>query len=68
MKYKKSYDTKLFTIHIRKNVEMENYLPKWGLQIHGRTFFDKIYIFYVLILNIKNQKFHFSKQNMSDTK
>ena len=24
-----------------KNVVMENYLPKWGLQIVGKTFFDK---------------------------
>ena len=30
----------------KKNVEVENYLPKWGLQILSRIFLDKMY--YVL--------------------
>ena len=29
-----------------KNDEMENYLPKLGLQIISMTFFDKMYILY----------------------
>ena len=29
---------------ILKIVKMENYLPKWGLHILSRTFFDKMYI------------------------
>ena len=28
----------------KKNVEMKNYLPKSGLKILSRTFFDKMYI------------------------
>ena len=30
--------------HTKKNVEMENYLPKSGLQVLSRTFIDKMYI------------------------
>ena len=46
-------------------VEMEKYLPKSGLQILSRTFFDKMYIlcfgFKKTLLKIKNSIF---KQNM----
>ena len=45
-----------------KNVDVENYLPNWGLQIPSKTFFDKIYILYFglkkqTLLKIKNSIF-----------
>ena len=48
-------------VRYEKNVEMENYLSKWGLQILSRIFFDKMYIFCFsfkkTILIIKNSIF-----------
>ena len=40
---------------------MENYLSEWCLQIFFRTFYDKMYIIFVLTLKntIENWKFHF---------
>ena len=40
---------------------MENYLPKGGLQILSKTFFDKMYIICLGLKknDIENQKFHF---------
>ena len=45
-----------------KNVEMKNYLSKWGLQMLNRTVFDKIYI---LCLDFKywKSKIPFSTKN-----
>ena len=46
-----------------KNVEIKNYLPKLGLQILSRTFFDKMFILCNAVLKkntFENQKFHFS--------
>ena len=40
----KTYIYFRFNLIYEKNVEMENYLPKWGLQILSRTFFDEMYI------------------------
>ena len=44
----------------KKNVEIENYLPKWCLQIVSKTFFDKMFILCFDLKNtIENQKFNF---------
>ena len=44
-----------------KNIKMSNYLPKSGLQILIRTFFDRMYILCFDFKNtIENQEFHFS--------
>ena len=45
---------------MQKNFKMENYLPKFGLQILTRTFFDWIYILcFDFRKIIETQEFHF---------
>ena len=51
-----------YTKYVRyeKNVEMENYLPKWGLEFFIRPFFDKMYILCFDFKNtFENKKFNF---------
>ena len=44
----------------KKNDEIENYLPEWGLQISIMTFFDRMHILCFDFMNtIENQEFYF---------
>ena len=45
-----------------KNVKMDYYLPKCGLQILSWTIFQKMYIFFLIHKNTnENRKFYFLK-------